>query len=359
MSTTAKILIAGVLVIAAIWAAEHYLPSGPSDGPRTASDITPRTGTDVSEKERKYERAKEFVNPSGFINTAPFTIASLVGAKVILVDFWTYSCINCQRTLPYLNRWQELYADKGLAIVGVHTPEFEFEKDIANVRTAVAKFGITYPVVLDNDYGTWRAYQNQYWPRKYLIDTDGFIVYDHIGEGDYDETERKIQELLAEHMARHGTGAPEPTITEPPGAVDVNFGKVGTPETYFGANRNGAYLGNVKTSVTGRQTLTMSAPAEQKDDVTYLAGEWEFTDEFARCIRDCRVRIRYSARQVNIVAEAMQGGSIKVIQDGTASGSVSISGATLYRLVDDTAYGDHQLELEVPSGVDLYAFTFG
>ena len=154
------------------------------------------TGSRIGNKEARYDKAKEISSPDGFINTAPITISELIGEKVILIDFWTYSCINCQRTLPYLNAWYEKYKDSGLAIVGIHTPEFGFEKEYDNVLAAAKKFGVTYPVVLDNDYATWRAYSNRYWPRKYLIDIDGYIVYDHSGEGAYDQTERKIQELL-------------------------------------------------------------------------------------------------------------------------------------------------------------------
>ena len=136
-------------------------------------------------KSERYELAKEITTPDGFINTdgKPITINGLIGKKVILVDFWTYSCINCQRTTPYLNAWYEKYKDKGFVIIGVHTPEFEFEKDYNNVKMATGKFGIKFPVVLDNDFSTWTAYKNQYWPRKYLIDIDGYIIYDHIGEG--------------------------------------------------------------------------------------------------------------------------------------------------------------------------------
>src|SRR3990167_6237732 len=141
---------------------------------------------------------KEITSPSGFVNTGPFNLKDIVGKKVILLDFMTYSCINCQRTFPYLNAWYEKYKDQGLEIVGIHTPEFAFEKNIENVREAMRRFGILYPVVFDNDYATWRAYGNQYWPRKYLIDIHGDIVYDHIGEGAYEETEMKIRELLLE-----------------------------------------------------------------------------------------------------------------------------------------------------------------
>ena len=165
-----------------------------------AVTIIPKISSPAQDKPQRYQLAKEITTPDGFINTdgKPITINSLIGKKVILVDFWTYSCINCQRTTPYLNTWYEKYKEKGFVIIGVHTPEFEFEKDYNNVKAAVEKAGIKFPIVLDNDYSTWAAYQNRYWPRRYLIDIDGYIVYDHIGEGAYEETEEKIKQALAE-----------------------------------------------------------------------------------------------------------------------------------------------------------------
>ncbi len=155
----------------------------------------------------QFRKAPEFVDIAEHINnnnnSEQLRLEDLRG-KVVLVNIWTYSCINCIRTLPYLNDWHEKYEDKGLVIVGIHTPEFEFEKDINNVRSAVAGFGIKYPVLQDNDKGTWNAYENRYWPRKYVIDTEGYIRYDHVGEGAYEETEKVIQYLLAERAANMG-----------------------------------------------------------------------------------------------------------------------------------------------------------
>lgn len=150
--------------------------------------------------EEKAIRYTEIINPSGFVNTndTPVTLAEYVGKQVILLNIMTYSCINCQRTFPYLNTWYETYKDEGLVIIGIHTPEFAYEKDKGNVEKAMKEFGITFPVVLDNEYATWNALGNRYWPRKYLIDIHGNVVYDHIGEGAYDETEQKIKELLQE-----------------------------------------------------------------------------------------------------------------------------------------------------------------
>ena len=144
-----------------------------------------------------YGPAPEFAKIEKWLNTEPLTISSLRG-KVVLVDFWTYTCINCIRTLPYVKSWHEKYKDKGLVVVGVHTPEFPFERSTPNVVDALKKFGIEYPVAQDNRYATWGAYRNRYWPAAYLIDKQGRIVYTHFGEGNYKETEATIQKLLAQ-----------------------------------------------------------------------------------------------------------------------------------------------------------------
>ena len=160
-------------------------------------------------KTQRYKKAHELVTPDGYLNTGgkPITLAQLKGKKVVLLDFWTYSCINCQRTIPYVDAWYDKYKSQGLEIIGVHTPEFAFEHVPANVADALKRFNITHPVVLDNEYQTWNAYGNQFWPHMYLVDIDGYIVYDHIGEGDYDVTEKAIQAALKERADALGTGA--------------------------------------------------------------------------------------------------------------------------------------------------------
>ncbi len=152
----------------------------------------------ISRKEAEFTRAAEIVAPTEFINTDGITIGENVGEKVVLIEFWTYSCYNCQNTHPYVNAWHEEYADDGLLVIGVHRPEFEFEKDPGSVEAAVREAGIEYPVVLDNDSATWDAYDNRYWPARYLIDADGFVRYRHFGEGAYEETEEEIRSLLRE-----------------------------------------------------------------------------------------------------------------------------------------------------------------
>ncbi len=152
----------------------------------------------ISRKEEEYRRAEEIRESFGFINTDGVSIEEAVGEKVVLLEFWTYTCFNCQNAQPHINAWHEKYEDDGLLVVGVHTPEFGFEKEYANVEAAVREAGIEYPVVLDNSYATWEAYDQRFWPAWYLIDADGFVRYKHFGEGAYGETEQKIRDLLAE-----------------------------------------------------------------------------------------------------------------------------------------------------------------
>ena len=174
--------------------------SSPAAGGRTTPQkVRPGVSEErIERKEAEFQRAEEIVAPTGFINTEGVSINEARGEKVVLVDFWTYACYNCQNTQPHLNAWHEEYADDGLLIIGVHTPEIGFEREPANVEQAVREAGIEYPVVLDNNYATWSAYDQRYWPAMYLIDTDGFVRHKHIGEGAYEETEAKIRELLAE-----------------------------------------------------------------------------------------------------------------------------------------------------------------
>ncbi len=157
-----------------------------------------RAAERIERKEVEFRRAEEIVGPTGFVNTDGVSLAEARGEKVVLLEFWTYSCYNCQNVQPHMNAWHERYAGDGLLVVGVHTPEFEFEKEYANVEVAVREAGIEYPVVLDNDQATWDAYDNRYWPAVYLIDADGFVRYEHFGEGAYEQTGEKIEELLAE-----------------------------------------------------------------------------------------------------------------------------------------------------------------
>jgi thiol-disulfide isomerase/thioredoxin len=362
-----------VLAIALITSAIYYLDRADTENTTTPVVELSTTGSPVPLKEQKYDKAKEISAPAGFINTEIIELADLIGKQIILVDFWTYSCINCQRTLPYLNDWQQKYSDKGLTIVGIHTPEFAFEKEVSNVQAAVTKFGIKYPVVLDNDYGTWRAYGNRYWPRKYLVDIDGYVVYDHIGEGAYEETEQKIQELLAERAEKLKVASTAlPAIGGVPSAAAPPTAK--SPEVYFGASRN-EYLGNGSKGTVGRQTLT--APETVQPNTLYLVGEWNIQPEYAESVSpNAKVIFQYEAKEVNVVAEApamkpvfltqdkesvsLQAGTDVAGRSSQPDTFFTVQEARLYNLIKNTAAGQHLIEFTIPEpGVKLFTFTFG
>lgn len=311
-------------------------------------------------------RAPEITGPSGFLNTdgRPITIGEFRDNKVVLVDFWTYSCINCQRTIPYLNEWYQKYHDQGLVIIGVHTPEFAFEGKKDNVAQAIARFGITYPVVLDNDYQTWRAFGNRYWPRKYLIDETGTIIYDHIGEGGYQETERAIQKALM-HL---GTLEQEKNTDAPTDVVSVDFSRVDSPETYFGAKRN-TLLGNGVRGVTGLQNFM--APPMVPPNMLYLDGSWRIEDEYAETAGAGKVVYRFTAKNVYLVLSSEKPARLEVLLDGApvapqaagedvAGGLLEVHTERLYHVIQLKDYGTHTLELRSSAaGVRAYAFTFG
>jgi thiol-disulfide isomerase/thioredoxin len=300
----------------------------------------------------------EIKDPSGFVNSDPITIGQFVGKKVILVDFLTYSCINCQRTFPYLNAWDDKYASQGLQIISIHTPEFAFEKDIDNVRAAMEKYGIKNPVVLDNNYGTWRAYGNQYWPRKYLIDIHGNIVYDHIGEGAYDETEKEIQTLLAERAQVLGemveTSTDLTADAVPEKAIDAN-----SPETYFGSNRN-EYLGNGTRGKTGTQNFVAPADTIRKNTL-YLGGTWDLKPEYAETTQaNATITYHFDAQNVYFVAGADAPVTITIVVDDVEMGTQVVQENTLYTLVQSATSGEHTLLIRVhEAGLQAYTFTFG
>lgn len=312
----------------------------------------------------------ELQDIKAYINTNTVSIKELVGKKIIMVDFWTYSCSNCQRTIPYLNSWYEKYKDKGLEIIGVHTPEFDFEKNVSNVETAVVNYGIKYPVVLDNNYATWRAYNNRYWPHKYLINLDGKIVYDHIGEGSYENTEKKIQELLEERMKLLGEkGKIEKDMTPPANIIKADVTKPISPETYFGASRN-EFLVNGKAFLKGNQVL--KAPAGVVKNRLYLIGDWNINDEYAENVNAAaEIVYRYEGKAVYIVAGSDRQVRFRVGRDGGVIGSekgkdvdengwVRVEGSRLYHIVNDSEYGEHTLEIIIESpGLQVFTFTFG
>jgi thiol-disulfide isomerase/thioredoxin len=306
----------------------------------------------IAEKNKKYPYEKEISTPDGFINTdgKPITLAELKD-KVVLLDIWTYSCINCRRTLPYIESWYEKYKDQGFVVVGLHTPEFSFEKVQSNVEKAVKELGLTYPIVMDNDFSTWNAYGNQYWPRKYLIDIDGYVIYDHIGEGGYEETEKAIQYALEERTKKLGMSDDVPTGFVQNKSENLN---VGSPETYFGASRN-EYLANGNTQTVGMQNFII--PKEINPNSLYLEGLWNITPEYAETKSEAQVVFKYYSKNIYMVASSPEPIDVSVYQDGVFIKKVTIKDDKLYSLIEGQNSEIHTLLLKIPKA-DLKAFTF-
>jgi thiol-disulfide isomerase/thioredoxin len=330
----------------------------------------------------QFQKAPDLTQISGYLNTPnnnqPIHLANYKG-KVVLIDFWTYSCINCIRTIPFLNDWYSKYADKGFVIIGVHSPEFEFEKNYDNVKTAVQKFGIMYPVVLDNNLGTWNAYGNQYWPRHYLIDAQGYIREDHIGEGGYAETEKTIQSLLAERAALDGlkqisfSTKTAPTINSK-SLQYIDLSKQTTPELYLGYSYARSPLGNSQ-NFEPEQTVTYTIPSNTnlQPNIVYLDGQWKNNhDNIELQGNSGSIILTYYAKAVNIVASG-KGQTGTVTEDGNSKipiksigtdlnkdGKFILNGQRLYNLALHDSYGVHSIIINVKGkGFQLYTFTFG
>jgi cytochrome c biogenesis protein CcdA/thiol-disulfide isomerase/thioredoxin len=306
--------------------------------------------------------APDFAGTQKWFNTdggRALTLAKLRGHPV-LVDFWTYTCINCIRTLPYLKAWDRRYRKAGLVIVGVHTPEFPFERDESNVRDAIAQNELRYPVVQDNDYAVWEAYQNQYWPASYFLDGEGRVRYVHFGEGDYEEKEDVIRELLQEEGRRPGTRA---RARGPVASAGVT-----TPETYLGAARAERFAnGRIRPG-----TQEFHQPGELRDDQLGYGGRWRIGDEAAIALASARLELNFGARRVYLVLGSRGGvpRTVHVLLDGrpiparlagrdVQAGRVSVERQRLYELVDLPRAERHRLTLNLGEGVSGYAFTFG
>jgi cytochrome c biogenesis protein CcdA/thiol-disulfide isomerase/thioredoxin len=315
--------------------------------------------------------APEFTDTQQWFNTPggrPLSASELSErGRVILIDFWTYTCINCIRTLPELRSWDSEYRDDGLTIVGIHTPEFPFEREADNVEQAIEDYDLSYPVVQDNEFGTWDAYANQYWPAKYLIDAQGRIRYTHFGEGDYETTERAIRSLLAE-AGRRGLGQSARAKAE---TADP---RVSTPETYLGAERaqgfvNGPIFPGAQdfgASDAGRRLASRLPP-----NALAYRGRWRIERESATAAAGAAIDLNFGARRVFLVLGSERGARrMRVLLDGApildrlagedvSDGFATISEQRLYRLVELPDAGRHTLTLEPEPGIEGYAFTFG
>ncbi len=364
-------------------------PQGQGAQPLAAPALTPRPNRKIASG----PQAAEVEGVAAWINSQPLTIQGLRG-QVVLVDFWTYTCVNCIRTFPYLKLWHARYADDGLVILGVHTPEFEFEKDLNNVVQATRDNGILWPVALDNDYKTWNNYSNRYWPAKYLVDQDGVVRYTHFGEGEYAATEKKIRELLVEAGADLSD---DPLVLPSDQTVDPVYlttrnGEI-TRETYAGYERNrgdsflgrGGYVGQRdpyydKTD----QVAEFTIPPELSPHQLYFQGPWFIGPESVRHARTTEdysdyLALLYSAKSVNAVLTAgldspyrvrvtvggkyltpeNRGRDVTIAPDGESY--IMVTGSRLYQVVDHPSYYPRQ-RLEMSSNSDhfgLSAFTFG
>jgi cytochrome c biogenesis protein CcdA/thiol-disulfide isomerase/thioredoxin len=293
---------------------------------------------------KDYGAAPDIQGINAWINTPGLSAADLQG-KVVLVDFWTYSCINCLRTLPYLKSWDERYRSKGLVIVGVHSPEFGFEHDLGNVRAAVKRLGIDYPVALDNDFATWNAYRNQYWPADYLVDQSGHVRDIHFGEGDYDKTEHDIRLLLA---------ATHRSLPAALRSADKTPTELRTPESYLGYARIGAYAGSpLKSDEPAEYTF----PTALGQDEYAYAGIWSVESERILAGRNARLRLHFQARSVHLVLGGR--GEVRVSLNGRRLRTIAVTADRLYTLVTQKQARDGLLELSFTPGLSAYAFTFG
>jgi cytochrome c biogenesis protein CcdA/thiol-disulfide isomerase/thioredoxin len=300
----------------------------------TASD-------DAAPKAPGFRGIKQWLNTPG---GRPVSIAGYRG-KVVLVDFWTYSCINCLRTLPHLKAWDHTYRGSGLRIVGIHSPEFAFEHVPSNVRSAVKRLGLRYPVGLDNDFATWRAYQNEYWPAKYLIDRAGHVRFTHFGEGSYGEIEGWIRRLLGEHVRAKRTTVADATPTEPT-----------TPETYLGYSRLDPtqFAGRVVPDALSRYGFPDSLGLNR---LAY-AGRWSVQPARIVAGPGARLRLHFQARDVFLVLAG--DGHLSVLVDGKPIRTLTVSGTPrLYTLASFGKLRPGLLELRFAPGLEAYAFTFG
>ena len=287
----------------------------------------------------------------GWINSAPITSADLE-SKVVLYDFWTYSCVNCQRTLPHLRALFDRYKGDGLVIVGIHSPEFDFEKDHDNVARAVEHYGVTWPVALDDDMSIWNAFSNQAWPAEYLTDRDGRLRQVRFGEGDYDAKENDVRTLLGVP-----SGAPRAT---PAGADEVLSGAI-TPEIHFGLGFGGAGLSSSREPLT-KGTRDYTLPDRVSQDTFALEGTWSVTDQgIETATAGAELVLRYRGSEVNIVAGASSPANVAVQLDGAPLTTLTVSDHDLYHVVTNGPSGYHTLTFAstATTSFQAYAFTFG
>jgi cytochrome c biogenesis protein CcdA/thiol-disulfide isomerase/thioredoxin len=323
--------------------------TGGKDDDMVGKAFNPMPGDKKSDLFNANTPAPNFIGITNWINSPPLKIEELKG-KVVLVDFWTYTCINCIRTLPYVTSWYEKYKDDGFVVVGVHTPEFEFEKDTKNVENAMKQYGINYPVAQDNNYTTWNNYSNRYWPAKYLIDKNGTIRYVHFGEGEYDKTEMAIQKLLEEAQG----SKLDKKLTEMPDETPTQ--RI-TPEIYLGSKRMQYFYPNGSTT-KGTQSFTLAQNIPINSFT--LGGQWDIQDEYSKAVNNGVLELKFYAKNVFLVLKPNStSGTVRVFLDGNLENTISVDSDRLYDILKLPDYGEHTLKLEFSDGIEAFAFTFG
>ena len=305
---------------------------------------------DQSEKLQSCGQAPDLKGINAWFNTpgnAPIDLHALRG-KVVLIDFWAYSCINCQRAIPHVEGWYQAYRDKGFEVIGVHTPEYAFEKVTSNVEKGAADLGITYPVALDNSYSTWTNYRNQYWPAEYLIDANGTVRHTKFGEGDYNGTEKLIRELISN--AHNGTALP-PAVDAPDTTPQGGL----TPETYFGVGKVVNYAG---TGTYDEGRAVFSLPQKLPDDSFALQGPWQLDYQGATADSDASsIELNYKAKNVYIVVGGT--GNLVVTRDGKTTTMAVDGPPQAHQIADGKDVTRGSLQVHPSQGVQVFSFTYG
>ena len=335
-----------VLIVGAVLFTVASSPPPAATASSTGGQVLP-----VSQR----QPAPDFTGIDGWLNSSPLTLQDLRG-KVVLIDFWTFSCVNCVRTIPHLKVLYDAYRSDGLVIVGVHSPEFDFEKVPANVAAAVTRLGVTWPVAIDSQMATWNAYQNQYWPAEYLLDQQGRIAYNSFGEGDYTQTDAGVAALLNVHAA------PLPSSTPVPGNT--------TPELYAGSER-GQLADNEAYGALGSPQKYPDPGAPQAQNAIQVTGTWTDDGQYLQADTSGHVRLNFTADTVYIVAGTpgaalpvavkLDGKAVGVGSGGAALTDLgfTVTRQDLFQLLAGISPGYHLIDLTVPAGFRIYTFTFG
>jgi thiol-disulfide isomerase/thioredoxin len=337
-----------VFIVTAVLFTVVRMPAPPATASTTGGQVEP-----VSAR----HPAPDFTGIEGWLNSTPLTLADLRG-KVVLIDFWTFSCVNCVRTIPHLRALYNDYRNHGFVIVGVHSPEFDFEMVPANVAAAVTRLGVTWPVAIDSQMATWNAYRNMYWPAEYLLDQQGRVAYTNFGEGGYAETDAAVAQLLRVPQAALPSSTPVPTDT--------------TPELYIGSdNGRGQLADNEPYGPIGRPVDYPNSGAPKTSDLPQVSGTWTDEGQYLEADTTGHVRLEFQADSVYVVA-GTSGPPLHVavtldtksvaaanMGQGLTSSGFTVSRQDLFQLLSGVSPGYHLIDLTVPAGFRIYTFTFG